>query len=204
MVIAFLAACDHRPVQKDLPKSEGNSVDHSRMHTTVIESSPNAASAPYEVQFLDTMIAHHETAIEAAQLAPTRAGRQELKDLAKNIIARDRAEIDRMRELRQRYFSGAAPAVNADLPGMSDAMKAVDLEKLDDLKESPFDLEFIRQMTSDREGAALMAQDEVARWSNGSGNAEIRDSLRQLAQTIVDSQNTDIKELKDREADIKK
>ncbi|MGH9820813.1 MAG: DUF305 domain-containing protein, partial [Pyrinomonadaceae bacterium] len=119
-------------------------------------------------------------------------------------IVADRAEIDQLRDLRQKYFSGAAPAINADLPGMGDAMKDSDLERLDDLKQGLFDSEFVRQMIANRGGAALMAQDAIARSANDSGNAGLNDSMRQMAQSIVDSQNAEIKELKDLESEDKK
>ena len=200
LIVAFgilFAACTRRPVEKDLPKSEGNSVDHSRMRNSVIESSPNAESAQYELQFLDTMIAHHETAIDVAQLAPTRAAHQQLKDIAKGIITSDRAEIEQMRELRARFFPGASPAINADLPGITEAMKNIDLEKLDDLKENPFDQEFIRELVANREGAVAAAQNVIARSADSSGNADLSESIRKLAQTIIDSQNAEIKQLRE-------
>jgi len=34
-----------------------------------MKSSPNAANAPYDLQFLDTMIAHHQGAVDMAKIA---------------------------------------------------------------------------------------------------------------------------------------
>jgi uncharacterized protein (DUF305 family) len=196
----FFAACDHRPAQRDLPKSEGNSIDHSRMRHSMIESSPNAGSAPYELQFLDTMIVHHQVAIDMAQLAQTRAGHQDLKDLARSIVADQREEIGQMRELRYRYFSGASPAINVELPGMNDAMKDMDLEKLDNLKETPFDLEFIRQMAGHHEGAVRMTRDAIAGSANTTANSELSTSIGQLAQSILDEQTAEIRQMREWQA----
>jgi hypothetical protein len=105
LVTVLYAGCNRRPVQQDLPRSEGNSVDHSRTHHEAMESSPNAASAPFELQFLDTMIAHHEGAIDMAQLVQTRAGHEELKILARKIVSEQQQEISQMRALREKFFS---------------------------------------------------------------------------------------------------
>jgi uncharacterized protein (DUF305 family) len=193
--LAFFAACDRRPVQKDLPKSEGNSTEHSGTHHSDMASSPNAATAPHELQFLDTMITHHEAAIDMSQLADTRAGHEEIKTLARNIIVDQRKEIEEMRGLRGEYFAGASPAVNMDLPGMGDAMGEMDLDKLDDLKETAFDIGFIRQMVKHHEGAVVMAQNVIARVKEDSGNPGMSDAVNRLAQSIIDKQTAEIQQM---------
>src|SRR5687768_2083361 len=92
-IAAFQFACDRRPVQKDVPLDH-NTMDHSKMGHG--DSSKGAESAPYELQFLDTMIVHHQGAVDMALLADTRAGHPELKTLAENIIEDQRKEIAEM------------------------------------------------------------------------------------------------------------
>jgi len=194
LLIAGLSACARRPVQQDLPHSQGNSVDHSRQHNLAIETSPNASSAPYDLQFLDTMIAQHEAVIDMAQLAQTRASTAKIKALAQDIITRHRAEIAEMRGVRDKYFGGAGPAINIDLPGASDSFGALDLERLDDLKEKPFDLEFTRELTDTFKGSVLLAQDAPARTSN---ETEASISIHRLAQEIVENRNRDLQDLRE-------
>ena len=59
-----------------------------------MNSSPNAASAPFELQFLDSMIAHHKGAVEMATLAESRAERKEIKELAASILIDQEREKD--------------------------------------------------------------------------------------------------------------
>jgi soluble lytic murein transglycosylase len=84
-------------------------MDHSKM-----ESSPGASDAPHALQFIDTMNAHHDGAIDMAQLVKTRTNRDEMKKLAQNIIdaQRDnREDSDALRtaaETREK-FKGKLP-----------------------------------------------------------------------------------------------
>lgn len=189
--VAALAACDRRPAGKDAPvdhnRMDHSKMDHSRMGHAM-ESSPGAASAPYALQFLDTMTAHHQGAIDMAQLADTRAGRTEVKTLAKGIIDEQRKEIAQMNEWRSRWFGGAAPAVNMDFPGMSDGMKGMDMANLDRLKANDFDLEFIRQMIPHHAGALAMARDLKAQ--------DTYAELKSLSDAIIKSQTAEIDQMR--------
>ncbi len=200
VIFMLFSACDRRPKQQDVVLDH-NTMDHSKMDHSAMESSPNAASAPYELQFIDTMIVHHQGAIDMAQLVQTRAQHPELKKLAADIIEAQQKEIEQMRSWRSEGFSGAAPAINMDIPGMHDGMKGMDLAKLDLLKENAFDLEFIRQMIPHHEGAVVMANDAIARLGAQSIAAVgIRADLLSLAREIVDAQEGEINQMKDWQA----
>ena len=54
IISVLFAACDHPPVPKELP--DHNTLANSNVDRTKV-SSPLAAEAPYELQFIDTMIA---------------------------------------------------------------------------------------------------------------------------------------------------
>jgi len=50
----------------------------------------------FDKTFLNEMIAHHEGAIDMANLAKTNAKHQEIKDMANSIVAAQSKEIDQM------------------------------------------------------------------------------------------------------------
>ena len=66
------------------------------------------AGAPFDRAFIDMMIAHHETAIQAAEAARTRAERQEIKDLASKIAADQQREVEQLRQWRRSWYGVAA------------------------------------------------------------------------------------------------
>jgi uncharacterized protein (DUF305 family) len=67
------------------------------------------APEPFDRAFIDAMITHHQSAIEAAKAAESRAARAEIKDLAKAIIATQEHEIQQMKAWRQAWYGSANP-----------------------------------------------------------------------------------------------
>ena len=58
----------------------------------------------FDKAFLDAMIVHHEGAIRMAQQAEHRAQHQEIKDLSKNIITAQNAEIEQMKQWQKEWM----------------------------------------------------------------------------------------------------
>lgn len=66
---------------------------------------------PFDLAFIDAMIDHHQDAIDAAQLALEQANRQEIKDLAQDIIDAQQREIGQLRAWRESWYGDAATPV---------------------------------------------------------------------------------------------
>jgi uncharacterized protein (DUF305 family) len=60
--------------------------------------------AAFDQAFLSEMIMHHQGAVDMAELALTNAQHQEIKDLAKAIIAAQKKEIADMKAWQQAWF----------------------------------------------------------------------------------------------------
>ena len=151
-------------------------------------SSPQASEAPIDLQFIDTLIAHDQTAIDAAQLVATRAQHQELKLLARSIITDRQEQISELRKWRTDWFGNAPQAVNMDLPGIRNGLRSVNLDKLDPLKEDQFDLEFILQMLPLEEGSLTAARYLLTQ--------DVHVELKQLAQNLIEEQETEIQQMR--------
>jgi uncharacterized protein (DUF305 family) len=63
-----------------------------------------AAPEPFDLAFINAMIEHHQSAIDAAQAAQSRAQREEIRQLAEAVIAAQQAEIDQMRAWQQEWY----------------------------------------------------------------------------------------------------
>ena len=164
-------------------------MNHDRMNHSEMKNSPNAANAPYDLQFLDTMIAHHQGAVDMAKMVESKGGHAELKTLAKSIIASQEKEISEMKSWREKWFAGQPAAMNMEISGMADSMKGMNMKKLDSLSGNAYDLEFIRQMIPHHEGAVVMAKESLQK----SQKAEIRT----LANSIIKDQDAEIKRMQD-------
>jgi uncharacterized protein (DUF305 family) len=163
-------------------------MDHSTMNHSDMQSSPNADDAPYVLQFLDTMIAHHQGAVDMAKPAETKADHSELKTLAKNIIADQEKEIAQMKKWREEWFAGKPPAINMEMAGMSDSMKGMDMKKLGSSSGNDFDLEFVKQMIPHHEGATVMAKEALQKSQ--------KEEIKTLASAIIKAQEAEIKQMK--------
>lgn len=159
------------------------SMDHSSM-----KSDPNAASQPYDLQFIDSMSAHHTEAVKMAKLVDGRTQNADIKKFAGQIIADQEKEIGQMKGWRDQWFSGRPAAVNMELPGMADSMK-MDMAKLSNSKDKDFDLAFIDMMTPHHAGAVTMAKDALTK-------AE-RPEIKTLANQIIKAQEAEIKMMAD-------
>jgi uncharacterized protein (DUF305 family) len=62
------------------------------------------APEPFDRALIDAMIPHHESAIDAAKAAGTRAQHAEIKELARDIIREQEREIALMRQWRQAWY----------------------------------------------------------------------------------------------------
>jgi uncharacterized protein (DUF305 family) len=159
---------------------------HGDTHSDM-QSSSGAASAPYDLQFIDTMSAHHKGAVDMAMLAEKRALHPELKELAANITGDQEREIASMSEWRDRWFPEKPKAVNMAFPGMSHGMGGMDLKKLESLNGNEFDMEFLKQMIPHHEGAVEMAKDVLKQASH----LELKD----LASDIIKAQQAEISQM---------
>lgn len=62
------------------------------------------SAEPFDQAFVDAMIQHHGSAIDAAQSALRYASRDEIRQLAEAIIDAQSREIDQMREWRAAWY----------------------------------------------------------------------------------------------------
>lgn len=66
------------------------------------------APEPFDKAFIEAMIPYHQSAIDAAQAAESRAERDEIRALAQTIVADQQRDIEQMRQWQQVWY-GAAP-----------------------------------------------------------------------------------------------
>lgn len=67
------------------------------------------APEPFDLAFIDTMIPHHQSAIDAAQMVIDLAVHPEIRELARQVIEAQQKEIDQMMSWRQKWYPEAPP-----------------------------------------------------------------------------------------------
>ena len=174
--------------QNAMPMNANNNVatsDHS-----VMVSSPNAASQPYDLQFIDTMTHHHQGAIDMAKMALTRSQNAELKKFAQKIVDDQNKEITQMKDWRDNWYSGKPAALNMEMSGMADSMKMMmgdGMKKMEAASGKDFDLMFLDMMKPHHAGAIAMAKDAL-------GKAEHQE-IKTLSDQIIKAQEGEIKQI---------
>lgn len=162
-----------------MPMNSNMPMNHSEM-----KSDANAASAPYDLQFIDTMTAHHQGAIEMAKMVDGRTENPDVKKFAAQIIKDQEKEIAEMKEWREKWFKDKPAAKNMEMPGMMDSMK-MDMSKLSNAKGKEFDLMFLEMMTPHHQGAVSMAKEALAKSE--------KPEIKTLAGNIIKAQEAEIK-----------
>ena len=157
------------------------------MNHSTMQSAPNAASQPYDLQFLDTMIAHHEGAIEMAKAAGAKSQNADVKNFAAKIVTDQEKEIAQMKQWREAWFAGKPSALNMEMNGMGDSMKGMNMSALTTPTGKDFDIEFVNQMMPHHEGAVVMAREALTKAEHA--------ELKTLANQIIAAQEAEIKQM---------
>lgn len=153
-------------------------------------SSPNAAKAPYDLQFLDTMSAHHQSALDMAKLVDQRSAHGELKQLAKTMIADRQKEIQQLQGWKKQWYAGKDYAKNTKMPGMRESMGDMAMMDMLEAASGPkFDAMFLDLTLNHHAGAIKMAKGAVRKAKHP--------EIKQFAQKVIDSQTEEFARIKE-------
>jgi uncharacterized protein (DUF305 family) len=160
----------------------GTGMNHSPIPT------PGASSATEfndpDAAFAMNMIAHHQQAVEMADLVLGKSGvDQRVTQLAQNVKAAQGPEIDTMTSWLKSWGKSTD---SAGMGGMSHGgmMSGDDMAALKTASGAEASKLFLEQMTQHHQGAITMAQEEL-------DTGENPDALA-LAQKIIDAQTAEI------------
>jgi uncharacterized protein (DUF305 family) len=116
-------------------------------------SSSQAEQQPFDIQFLDTMVKHHEDGIEMFKMASAKAENADVKAMAEKMTQDQEKEIPELQALRNQIKPDAPRAVNENMPGMM----PMDMSKLENKTGSDFDRTFLTMTIEHHKGAIKMA-----------------------------------------------
>ncbi len=175
----FLAACGGTSAN-NAASTDHSSTGHAAPTADHGAMGHGSSDAPYDAQFIDGMIAHHEGAIAMAKDAMGQAEHAELKAMADAIVTAQQQEIDQMRQWRSAWYPDLAVT-----SGMAMDMGPMEVSSDTSL---PFDQRFITAMIAHHEGALAMAKDAQQR----AEHAEIKT----LAGQIIAAQEQEIAQMR--------
>ena len=66
-----------------------------------------SAPEPFDLAFIDAMIPHHQSAVDAAQMVLDTAAHSEIREMAQQVIDEQQKEIDQMKTWRAEWYPDA-------------------------------------------------------------------------------------------------
>jgi uncharacterized protein (DUF305 family) len=175
IIAVVLTACLQPPTTSPETTAATTATPMSNMnHATMVD-----ASQPFDTQFIDSMIEHHQGAIGMAEVALEQAEHKEIRTLAEDIIAAQSAEIEQLQSWRSEWYPDLAPT-----GGMEMAMGTMGINEDASV---PFDQRFIGAMISHHQGAIDMAQMALEQAEH--------EEVRTLAEAIIAAQTAEIEQM---------
>ena len=180
---SLLAACG----------SDHSSMSHSSSNTAVTGgSTAEGALNAADIEFSQGMIAHHEQAIEMAEIAldPNVGASPEVIDLATRIKGAQDPEV----ELMTGWLTAAGQPVamdmsdGHDMSSMDGMMTAEQMDAMAAMTGAEFDQMWLEMMIAHHEGAVTQSETVKAKGSNA--------DVLALADQIITAQQAEIAEMK--------
>ena len=154
-------------------------------------SSGSADFNDADVVFAQSMIPHHEQAIEMAEIAldPAVNAGAEVTDLAERIQSAQDPEIKTMKAWLTEWKKPTQMDTGEghDMSSMEGMMSADEMEKLEAARGAEFDLMWAEMMIEHHEGAISMAEEVQTDGKNA--------DVKELAAEIIEAQSSEIEEL---------
>ena len=152
------------------------------------------ASQPYDLRFLDEMIAHHAMGVRMTQHMVEDSARPEMRDLAQRIISAQQREITQMQAWRQEWYPNAPRSTGMGLgmmggmmgSGMMGGMMQGAMRQMH--PNADLDLMFLQMMIPHHEDAISMANTALQQGQH--------QEIQTLAQAIVTTQMAEIEEMR--------
>jgi len=201
LAVAFLlAACGGAGGNQQGDESGGHgqmdhgSMDHGQMgHGSMGMGSKGMAkqmvmqNGEYsDKRFIDAMVPHHQGAIEMARVALGNAEHEEIKDLSRNIISTQQAEIEELKSIKQEEFGTSQVPMEMSPQQMRGMGMMMNPRRLAQSKS--FDKAFIDAMIPHHQSAIYMAQ-------LANEKSKIPE-IKELAENIVSAQKREIEQMK--------
>src|SRR5215211_1084440 len=148
---------------------------------------------PFDLQFMNQMIVHHQGAIVSSEHMIADSERPELRRLAQNIQRSQSEQIEQMRAWRDQWYPDAEPTSEImDSTQMDEMMDSAQMEEMmgeghtqeEMMGGDTTDSMFLRMMIPHHQSAIDMSEQALERAEHP--------ELRELAQQVIDEQTVEI------------
>jgi uncharacterized protein (DUF305 family) len=136
-------------------------------------------------RFIDAMVPHHQGAIEMAEVALKNAEHKEIKQLSRNIVYTQQAEIEELKSIKKEEFGTSQAPMEMSPQQMRSMGMMMDPQQL--AHSDPFDKAFMDAMIPHHQSAIEMAKVAYEKSDNP--------QIKELAQNIMSAQQEEIEQM---------
>ena len=137
---------------------------------------------PFDLQFIDQMIIHHQGAIMSAEHMIAGSERPELRQLSENIQTSQAEQIEQMHTWREEWYPDAGPTFEMDPTHLQEMMDDNQMQEM--MGDDGADAMFLRMMIPHHQLAIDMSEQALEQAEHP--------ELKELAQQIIDEQSAEI------------
>jgi uncharacterized protein (DUF305 family) len=165
-------------------KPKENNMMRSMM-VTMAQMDSAKMTSNFDIDFANTMMIHHQAAIDMSELEIAKGGDVKIIDMAKNIITSQKAEIAQLKNFVSNYKIDDVKMDNSDSQNiLADAMKRM-MDNMHNMKMTGnTDDDFVMLMIPHHASAVKMAKNEITYGKEP--------MLKKIAQKIIIDQNKEI------------
>ena len=142
----------------------------------------NDEEKPFDLQFIDQMIPHHEGALMSSEHMISNSERPELRQLYENIQKSQSEQIEQMQEWRKEWYPDAEQPSGMMGDGMTGGMMGGSMQGM--MGGDALDTMFLKMMIPHHQTAVEMADEALSKAEHP--------ELRDLAQKIREEQSSEI------------
>ena len=137
-------------------------------------------------RFIDAMVPHHQGAMAMAEVALKNAEHEEIKELSRNIISSQQAEIEELKAIKKEEFGTS----NVPMEMSQEQMRGMGMMMYPQqlANRELYDKAFIDAMIPHHQSAVEMAQVALENSDNP--------KMKELAQNIISAQKREIEQMK--------
>jgi len=165
----------------------GSMMDGGSMMGSQMRGSLDEEGKPFDLQFIDQMIPHHEGALMSSKHMISNSKRPEMRQLYENIQKSQYEQIEQMQEWRKEWYPDAEQPSGMMGEGQTGSMMGNGMMQ-DMMGADATDSMFLRMMIPHHQMAVDMSK-------QAHDKAE-HPELKELAQTILDEQSAEIEQMR--------
>ena len=164
-----------------------NNMDHGNMEGMHSGMKDMKMTGDFDYDFANTMIIHHQSAVDMAKNVLAKGNNADVKKMAQNIVTAQEAEIAQFKTILANYKMPEMKKETGEAHNeLIEIMDKMETEMKAITMSGNADKDFLKMMIPHHKSAVVMGEEELSHGKNL--------ELKKIAQKIMEDQNKEIKE----------